>query len=162
MLRRLVISAIPIAVAAIAMAPVPATAATAQPCWLAKAQTIPEPQPIQVDQATIDRATNLLNAVAQNTFDQSLLAPQLQTAGTPNFFGMGAKVVGPYGPVQTMIPFEQQITANGTSTYFRARFAKETLTWVITIDPQDKVAGLSLRRTPVCKIFNMASGAMQY
>jgi len=51
------------------------------------------------------------------------------------------------------------VTANGTSTYFRVTFPKGTLTWVMTIDSQNKIAGLSLRRTAACKIFNITARA---
>jgi hypothetical protein len=39
--------------------------------------SLPEPEPIVVDQATFDRARRLLDAVAHGTFDRSELAPQL-------------------------------------------------------------------------------------
>lgn len=138
-----------------ALTPTAAPAASAGACWLGTPPPIPEPQPIQVDQATIDRATAVLNAVAQGTFDTSQLAPDLQTPGTAAFFARGATVVAALGPEQTMFPFEQRVTAGATSTYFRVRFPKETLTWVVSIDPQGKIAVLSLRRTASCKIFNI-------
>lgn len=140
--------------------PAPAPAAgTTLPCWLRQPPVLPEPQPIEVAQATVDRAKSTLNAIAQGTFDQSQLAPELQTANTAGFFTRGVAIVGALGPVQTMFPFEQRIAAGETSTYFRVRFAKETLTWVISIDPQDKISSLSLRRTASCKIFNIMYNA---
>jgi hypothetical protein len=147
---------VPALAALVTLHPTPAAAAGATlPCWLAKPPVLPEPQPIQVDQATIDRATAMLNAIAQGTFDQSQLAPELQTANTAAFFGRGAVIVSALGPVQAMFPFEQRITAEKTSTYFRVQFPKETLTWVMSIDPQGKIAGLSLRRKASCLIFNI-------
>ena len=103
----------------------------------------------------MDRATATLNALAQGTFDESQLSALLQTRGMPSFFAMGTKVVSAYGTLQSLYPFEQQITADATSTYFRARFPKETLTWVMSTDAQGKIIGLSLRRTASCKIFNI-------
>lgn len=141
--------------ALIAWHPQPARAAATQPCWLGKLPAMLEPRPIQVDQTIVDRATATLNALAQGTFDESQLSALLQTRGMPSFFAMGTKVVSAYGTLQSLYPFEQQITADATSTYFRARFPKETLTWVMSTDAQGKIIGLSLRRTASCKIFNI-------
>lgn len=160
--QRLVFCMLAIAVAAFAGTAAPAAAATTQGCWLGKPPAIPEPQPIHVPQATIDRDTALLNAVAQNTFDIAQLAPQLNEGNLPAFFTRGAGVVSAYGPVQSMFPFEQQSMADETATYYRVQFPKETLTWVVAIDAQGKITQLSLRRTARCKIFNIVYSDVQY
>jgi hypothetical protein len=159
MVRRFAVSVVTIGIALFFWSPRPATATTPHACWLGGPPALPEPQPIQVDRATVDRATAALNAIAQNAFDLSQLATELQNPNVARFFELGATVVSGYGAPQTMSPFEQQLTANGTSTYFRVTFPKGTLTWVMTIDSQNKIAGLSLRRTAVCKIFNITARA---
>lgn len=117
---------------------------------------MPEPQPIEVAPATVDRATSILNAMAQGTFDRAQLIPELQRFGnTAVFFERAKTIVDALGPVQTMFPFEQRITAGETSTYFRVHYAKETLTWVISVGPQNDIAGLSLRRTATCLLVNI-------
>jgi hypothetical protein len=145
--------------ALVAWHPVRATAAAAAaangPCWLRTPPVLPEPQPIQIDQVTADRAASILNAVAQGTFDRTQLIPELQTGNTPAFFARASGVVIALGPVQSMVPFEQRITANETSTYFRVRFPKETLTWVVSVNQQNNITSLSLRRTASCLIVNI-------
>lgn len=50
----------------------------------------PDPEPIILDPATVDRARRLLDAVAHGTFDRSELAPQLNAFVGPDFFVNGA------------------------------------------------------------------------
>jgi hypothetical protein len=124
--------------------------------------SFPEPEPIVVDQATADRACGLLDAVAHGTFDRSELMPQLDAFVGPDFFVKGAAFVSALGPPQSMFPFEKRIMADQTWTFFRVRYPKETLTWVVGVGPGNQVTLLDLRRGPNNHIFDVTWRNIQY
>jgi hypothetical protein len=123
---------------------------------------IPEPDPIVIDAATMDRARRLLDAVARGTFDRSELAPQLDAFLPPNVFAGAPTVVDTLGTPQSMFPFEKRIMADQTSLYFRVRYPKEILTWVVSVDADNRITGLSLRRGPRNRIFSVVYRDVQY
>jgi hypothetical protein len=124
--------------------------------------SFPEPEPIVVDQATADRARDLLDAVAHGTFDRSELMPQLDAFVRPDFFVRGAAFVSAFGPPQSMFPFEKRIMADQTWTFFRVHYPKEVLTWVVGVDPNNRITLLDLRRGPNSHIFAVTWRNIQY
>lgn len=124
--------------------------------------SFPEPERIVVDQATADRASGLLNAVAQGAFDRSDLMPQLDAFVDPDFSVKGAATVSALGLPQSMFPFEKRIMADQTWTFFRVRYPKEILTWVVGVDPENRITLLDSRRGPSNHIFNVAWRNIQY
>lgn len=155
MIRRSFFSAAASAVALSASAFHPAGAAESGPSF-------PEPDPIAVDQATVDRARRVLNGVASNTLDRTELAPELSSFVPPEFFTKGAAFVSALGAPQSMYPFEKRIMANETSTYFRVRYPKEILTWVFSVNDAGRIVGLSLRHSPNNLIFNAVYREIAY
>lgn len=164
MVRRLFVSAFSSVVALTASALYSAGAAEAQnaPPQPRSGMSFPEPEPIVVDQATADRARGLLDAVAHGTFDRSELMPQLDAFVGPNAFPFGAMLLSALGPRQSMYPFEKRILAEQTWTFFRVRYPKEILTWVVGVDPANRITLLDLRRGPTNHIFNVAWRNIQY
>ncbi|HEY2473485.1 MAG TPA: hypothetical protein VGI19_01670 [Candidatus Cybelea sp.] len=156
MVRRFFVSAVSTVVALTASALYPGGAAKAQsaPRRTGMPFSFPEPEPIVVDQATFDRARELLDAVAHGTFDRSELSPELSDV-TPDFFAKAPTVVGSLGPPRSMFPFEKRITADKTATFFRVRYPKEILTWVVGVDAANRINQLSLRRGPESNIFSV-------
>lgn len=154
MLRRRFLSTIPstVALAAAALQPAVAENATqsASP-W----PSFGEPEPIEVGAATSERARALLDAVASGTFDRSELLPALDAFVPAKAFASGAILVSALGQPQSMFAFEKRIMADQTSTFFRVRFPNQVLTWVVSVDPQNRIAGLSLRRSLNYKIFSV-------
>jgi hypothetical protein len=124
--------------------------------------SFPEPEPIVVDQATADRARDLLDAVAHSTFDRSELMPQLDAFVGPDSFIRGAAFVSALGPPQSMFPFEKRIMADQTWTFFRVHYPKEVLTWVVGVDPNNRITLLDLRRGPNSHIFAVTWRNIQY
>ncbi len=164
MVRRLFFSAFSSAVAVAASALYSAGAAKAQNALpQPKSRTsVPEPEPIVVDQETADRARDLLDAVTHGTFDRSELMPQLDAIVDPDFFRKGAALVSALGSSQSMFPFEKRIMADQTWTFFRVRYPKEILTWVVGVDPGNQVTLLDLRRGPNNHIFALTWRNIQY
>jgi|HubBroStandDraft_6_1064221.scaffolds.fasta_scaffold229004_2 hypothetical protein len=164
MVRRLFVSAFSSVVAVTASALYSASAAKAQnaPASPRPRMSPPEPEPIVVDQATADRARDLLDAVARGTFDRSELIPQLDAFVGPKAFPFGATLLSELGPPQSMYPFEKRIMADQTWTFFRVRYPKETLTWVVGVDPRNQITLLDLRRGPNNHIFDVAWRDIQY
>lgn len=122
----------------------------------------PEPDPITVDPATVDRAKRVLDEVARGTFDRSELAPKLNAFADPGFFEKAKPYVTALGAPQSMYPFEKRILADQTSTFFRVRYAKEILTYVFSVDDADRIVGLSLRRAPNRLLVNIVWRDVQY
>lgn len=164
MLRRLFVSAFSSAVAVTASALYSAGAANAQnaPPQPRSRMSFPEPEAIVVDQATADRARGLLDAVAHGTFDRSELMPKLDALVGPDFFAKGVAFVSALGPPQSMFPFEKRIMADQTWTFFRVRYPKEILTWVVGVNPRNQVTLLDLRRGPNNHIFALTWSNIQY
>jgi hypothetical protein len=164
MVRRLFVSAFSSVVAVTASAFCSADAAKAQnaPTQPWPRLPYPEPEPIVVDQATADRARGLLDAVTHGTFDRSELMPQLEANVPPEFFVKGAAYVSALGVLQSMFPFEKRIMADQTWTFFRVRYPKEVLTWVVGVDPANRITLLDLRRGPNNHIFNITWRNIQY
>jgi hypothetical protein len=161
--RRLFVSAfssvVAIASALCSAGPAKAQDAPAQP---RARMSFPEPEQIFVDQAIADRARGLLDAVAHGTFDRSELIPQLDAFVGPNAFPFGAMLLSALGAPQSMYPFEKRILAGQTWTFFRVRYPKEILTWVVGIDPANRITLLDLRRGPGNHIFHVAWRDIQY
>jgi hypothetical protein len=159
MVRRVFVSAVSSVVALTAAALHPADRAEAQN---APKQTgmppsfPPEPEPIVLDPAMVDRARRLLDAVAHGTFDRSELAPQLDANVRPDFFVKGTTFVSALGSPQSMYPYEKRIRAEQTLTYFLVRYPKEILTWVVGVDAANRITLLSLQRSPSYRIFSLA------
>jgi hypothetical protein len=128
----------------------------------ARMPSFPEPQPIVVDSATLERARRVLDAVAQGTFERSELAPQLNAFVRPEAFVNGARLVSALGAPQSMYAFEKRITADQTSTYFRVRYPKETMTWIVSVDATDRITGLTLRGGPWGNLFRVVWHDIQY
>jgi hypothetical protein len=164
MIRRLFVFAFSTVVAVAASALYPTGGAKAQevPPQSKHPMSFPEPEPIATDQATTDRARRLLDAVAHGTFDRSELLPQLDAFVEPDFFVKGAAYVGALGLPESMFPFEKRIMAGQSWTLFRVRYPKEVLTWVIGVDPENRITLLDLRRGPNNHIFNVAWRNIQY
>lgn len=157
MVRRFFISAFSSVTALAASALYPAAAADAQNAPMqTRMPSFPEPDPIVVDDAMVDRARRLLDAVAHGTFDRSELAPQLNANVGPDFFVRGAALVSALGPPQSMYPYEKRIRAEQTLTYFLVRYPKEILTWLVGVDAASRITLLSLQRSPSYKIFCLA------
>jgi hypothetical protein len=161
MLRRFFCSIFPSAVALAAVG-VGDAAASETPNRSVDEFVIPEPEPIVVDSATTARAQRLLEAVARGDFDRSELVPGLNAFASATTFRDGAVFVRALGVPQSMFAFEKCITADQTSTYFRVRFPKETLTWVVSVDANNRIAGLSLRRGPNNRIFSVVNRDVRY
>lgn len=156
MLRRFFLSAVPSAVALAATAAQPAAAADQNSTPTTNGRlSFPEPDPIVVDTATSQRARQLLDAVARGAFNRSELAPQLDAFLPVTAFATGEAIVSALGKVQSMFPFERQLTAQQTSTYFRVRYPAKILTWVISVDADNRITGLSLRRDPTNRLFDV-------
>ncbi|HLY02893.1 MAG TPA: hypothetical protein VKR56_10440 [Candidatus Cybelea sp.] len=132
------------------------------PVAAAEPQRFPEPGPIVVDAATVERARRVLDAVAQGTFDRSELMPQLDAFVEPEAFVDGAVLVSAFGPPRSMFAFEKRITADQISTFFRVRFPNDVLTWVVSVDATNKITGLSLRRSLNHLIFSVVYRDVQY
>jgi hypothetical protein len=164
MVRRFFVSVFSSVVAATASALGSAGAAKAQtaPAQPRAAMSFPEPEPIAVDQATADRARVLLDAVTRGTFDRSELIPQLDAFVGPDAFPFGATLLSALGVPQSMYPFEKRIMAGQTWTFFRVRYPKEILTWVVGVDPTNRITLLDLRRGPGNHIFDIAWRDIQY
>lgn len=164
MVRRLFVSAISSVVAVTASALYSAGAAKAQNAAQQprSGMSFAEPGPIVVDQATADRARGLLDAVAHGTFDRSELMPQLDAFVGPNAFPFGATLLSALGPPRSMYPFEKRIMADQTWTYYRVRYPKETLTWVVGVDSASRITLLDLRRGPNNHIFSVVWRNIQY
>jgi hypothetical protein len=164
MVRRFFVSAFSSVVALTASALYSAGAANAQnaPPQPRPRMPFPEPEPIVVDQATADRARRLLDAVAHGTFDRSELMPQLNAFVGPDFFAKGAATVSSLGVAQSMLPFEKRIMADQIWTFFRVRYPKDVLTWVVGVDPGNQITLLDLRRGPNNHIFDIAWRQVQY
>jgi hypothetical protein len=164
MVRRLFVSAFSSVVTVVASALYSAGAAKAQNASPQSryGMSLPEPEPIVVDQATTDRGRALLDAVTRGTFDRSELIPQLDAFVGPNVFPFGAKLLSALGAPQSMYPFEKRIMANQTWTFFRVRYPKEILTWVVGVDPANRITLLDLRRGPNNHIFDIAWRDIQY
>jgi hypothetical protein len=116
--------------------------------------SFPEPDPIFLDPPMLARARRLLDAVTHATFDRSELAPQL--AVSSDFFVKGAALVSALGPAQSMYPYEKRIRAEQTLTYFRVRYPKEVLTWIVGVDAANRITLLSLQRSPSYQVFIVA------
>ena len=156
MVPRFFISAFSSVIAFTASAFDPAAAAETQNATMqTRMPTFPEPDPIVLDSATVDRARRLLDALAHGTFDRSELAPQLGDV-SPDFFAKGAAYVSALGPPQSMYPYEKRIRAEQTLTYFLVRYPKEVLTWVVGVDAANRITLLSLQRSPSYAIFTLA------
>ena len=156
MVRRFFISAFTSVIALTASALDPASAAETQNAAMQpRTPSFPEPDPIVLDSATVDRARRLLDAIARGTFDRSELAPQLGDV-SPDFFAKGAAYVSALGPPQSMYPYEKRIRAEQTLTYFLVRYPKEILTWVVGVNAANRVTLLSLQRSPGNEIFTLA------
>jgi len=164
MVRRLFVSAFSSVVAVTASALYSAGVAKAQnaPQQPRSRMSFPEPGQIIVDQATADRARGLLDAVAHGTFDRSELIPQLDAFVGPNAFPFGATLLSALGPPQSMYPFEKRLMAEQTWTFFRVRYPKEVLTWVVGVDAANRVTKLDLRRGPNDHIFDIVWRDIQY
>lgn len=121
-----------------------------------------EPDPIVIDGAMLERARGLLEAIAQGTFDRSELLPELDDFVRPEAFVNGAALVSALGTPEAMFAFEKRITADQTSTYFRVRYHKEALTWVVSVDAANRITGLSLRRGPNDTIFGIVWRDVRY
>jgi hypothetical protein len=136
MVRRLFVSAFSSVVAVTASALYSASAAKAQnaPASPRPRMSPPEPEPIVVDQAFVG----------------------------PKAFPFGATLLSELGPPQLMYPFEKRIMADQTWTFFRVRYPKETLTWVVGVDPRNQITLLDLRRGPNNHIFDVAWRDIQY
>lgn len=163
MVRRLFVSAFSSVVAVTASA-LSGGAAKAQnaPAQRRPGMSFTEPGPIVVDQATADRARSLLDAVAHGTFDRSELIPQLDEFVDSNAFPFGAMLLSALGPPQSMYPFEKRIMAEQTWTFFRVRYPQEILTWVVGVDPANRITLLDLRWGPTKHIFSVTWSNVQY
>lgn len=163
MVRRLFVSAFSSVVALAGSAIYSSASAKAQN---APANTrmlhFPEPEPIVVEPAIFERARTLLDAVALGTFDRSELAPELNASVPPQMFVNGAALVSALGAPQSMFAFQKCINAFQTSTYFRVRYPKEILTWVVSVDAENRISGLSLRRSPNNMIFSVVERNIGY
>ena len=165
MLRRIFLSLLPstVTVAAVASAVQPVAAAEQGGTSAARrAPSFPEPDPIVIDSATIDRCRTLLDAVSRGTFDRSQLTPTLNAFVPADAFAGAPALLEPLGAPQSMYPFEKSITAYQTSTYFRVRYPNEILSWVVSVDADNRITGLSLRHSLTNLIFSVVSRNIQY
>jgi hypothetical protein len=162
MVRRFFLSAFSSVVALAASALYSSAAAKAQNTTNTRMPSFPEPKPILVESATLERARRLLDAIARGTFDRSELAPQLNAFVRPKAFVNGATLVSALGAPESMFAFEKRITADQTSTYFRVRYPKEILTWVVSVDAGNRITGLSLQRGPNNIIFGVVWRDIRY
>ena len=154
MVRHFFISAFSSIIALTASALDPAAAGAQNATTQTRTPSLPEPNPIVLDSATVDRARKLLDAVTHGTFDRSELVPQLDVG--PDFFVKGAALVTALGPAQSMYPYEKRIRAEQTLTYFLVRYPKEILTWIVGVDAANRITLLSLQRSPSYQIFIVA------
>lgn len=163
MVRRLFISAFSSVVTVTASALYSAGVAKAQNAPQPRSGTpFPEPAQIVVDQATADRAHALLDALSRGTFDRSELMPQLDSFVDPSTFPFGATLLSALGPPQSMYPFEKRLMAEQTWTFFRVRYPKEVLTWVVGVDSANRITKLDLRRGPNNHILDVVWRDIQY
>ncbi|MBV8331961.1 MAG: hypothetical protein JO192_04435 [Candidatus Eremiobacteraeota bacterium] len=163
MVRRFFVSAFSSAVALAASALYPVAAAESQETPMPNGTpSFPEPDPIVVDQATADRARRLLDAVATGTFDRSELAPQLNAFVPPEAFVRATTLLSALGSPQSMFAFEKRVLASQVETYFRVRYPKETLTWVVALDDANRIVGLSLGRSWNNRIFSVFYRDIRY
>jgi hypothetical protein len=124
--------------------------------------SFPEPEPIVVDAATVNRAHRVLDAVAAGTFDRSELAPQLDAFVSHDFFVRGATLVSALGPPQSMYPYEKRIIADQVETLFRVRYPKEIVNWVVSVDDANRIVGLCLGRSWNNRIFSVFYRDIKY
>ncbi len=164
MVRRYFVSAFSSVVAVTALTLYSAGVAKAQkaPQQPKSGMSFPEPGPIVVDQATADRARRLLDAVAHGSFDRSELMPELDAFVGPNAFPRAATLLSALDAPQSMYPFEKRIMAKQIWTFFRVRYPQDVLTWVVGVDPANRITLLDLRRGPNNHIFNVAWRDIQY
>ncbi|MGC9993390.1 MAG: hypothetical protein ABSD52_13495 [Candidatus Cybelea sp.] len=157
MVRRVFVSVVSsvVALTVAALDPVDRAQAQNAPKQIGIPPSFPEPEPIVLDPATVDRARRLLDAVAHGTFDRSELAPQLGDV-SPDFFAKGATYVSALGRPQSMYPYEKRFRAEQTLTYFLVRYPKEILTWIVGVDAANRITLLSLQRSPGYQIFCVA------
>jgi hypothetical protein len=123
---------------------------------------VPEPDPIEVDGATMERARQLLGAVAAGTFDRSELIPELDAFVQADAFAKAPALLDTLGTPQSMYAFEKRITADQTSTYFRVRYPEQILTWVVSVDADSRITGLCLRRSLTSSIFCVVYREVHY
>jgi hypothetical protein len=121
-----------------------------------KALSVPEPDPLSINEFTFDRARRLLDDIANASFDRSELSEKLDNFLPADVFERAATLVGEFGPPLSMFAFAEWRTAEGVATYFRVQYSGETLTWAVGLDPDDRITALSLRRNPRNKIFNVS------
>ena len=156
MVRRLFISLSIVALAALCL--LPSAAANAQnPTSNARMPLFPEPQPMVLDDASVEQARGILEAVARGTLDRSELAAPLDLNVSPAFLAKGAAFVSALGPPRSMFAFEKRLTADATSTYFRVRYPNEILTWIVSVNSANQITGLWLRRSESNIVFGIGS-----
>ncbi|HEY2554465.1 MAG TPA: hypothetical protein VGI15_04370 [Candidatus Cybelea sp.] len=158
MLRRIFLSLLPSTVTVVAAASAVEPVSAQQQGGSApmnRMPPFPEPDPIVIDSATMDRGRALLDAVTRGTFDRSELAPELEAFVPPSAFASAPALLEPLGTPHSIFAFEKSITAYQTSTYFRVRYPNQILTWVVSVGADNRITGLSLRYSPMHLIFNV-------
>lgn len=110
------------------------------------AGTEPEPLAIPQDAATTAKARAWLDRVRLGRIDRTQLDPQLSAILPDRMITGGAKLISGFGTPLVMYSFETRIAATGTAHYYRVKYARSTLTWILSQNPIGQVNGLTLRR----------------
>jgi hypothetical protein len=114
-----------------------------------------EPAPIDIPAATVAQARDLLTDLQTANIDRAQFDPQMKL--TDETLQSGANHIRPYGEPLAFTPVELQTTAEGTTALFRVRFATETLTWAVRVDPQGRINGFDLRRNARNHIYRIVT-----
>ncbi len=108
----------------------------------------PEPSPISADARNMALAKEWLERFRTASIDRSQLDPRMSSLLTDDFARGGSHFVQPYGKVLAMYPYERRETADAIATFYHVTFAKQALTWIVSIGRSGKIDGLTLRRKP--------------
>jgi hypothetical protein len=114
-----------------------------------------EPAPIDLPAATVAQARDLLRDLQTTNIDRAQFDQQMKL--TDEMLQSGANYIRPYGEPLAFTPVELQTTAEGNTAIFRVRFATETLTWAVRVDPQGKINGFDLRRNARNHIYRIVT-----
>jgi len=114
-----------------------------------------EPAPIDLPAATVTRARELLRALQSGTIDRAQFDPEMNALLTDETLQGGAAYIHPYGEPIAFTPVQLQTTAEGQAALFRAKFASDTLTWVVRVSPAGKINGFALRHSWRNKVYSV-------
>ncbi len=114
-----------------------------------------EPAPIDLPAAMLAQARDLLRDLQTANIDRAQFDPQMKL--TEKMLESGANHIRPFGEPLAFTPVELRTTAEGNTALFRVRFATETLTWAVRVDPQGKINGFDLRRNARNHIYRIVT-----